>query len=207
MKNFLKLTAILCVICMALVLITGCFGCDDANIDADEYYANDYDASIEDDENEEVETERINLAELYNWNTREFEDIRHLLGRLIDVESVTDYEILGGGGVTFRSYRFESGNSVVFWFGDEIQSFYIDYDEADDRTRVHFNGIDGTSRRNDVIAALGEPYFTWDGGERLQYFYEFYAPGYEGTLPAWSVSFTFDDNLMVTAIYVGLHIN
>jgi len=157
---------------------------------------------------EEVAPPRINLAELFNWETREFEDIRHLLGELIFVQSITDYEILGGGGVTFRSYNFENGNSVIFWFDDIIQSIRVNYEQTQNKTGVHFNEINGTSHRNDIVATLGEPTFSTSDDEGTLYIYDFiYDFGDGFNLPVWNVGFTLDDNLMVTAISVALHIN
>jgi len=217
---------LLIVLAMALLVsLTGCSGYDENGVDigvADDYdvceYENereieDKNAEVENGASETVELPRVNLAELFNWETREFEDIRHLLGELIDVESVTDYEILGGGGVTFRSYNFENGNRFTFWFDYQVYGFSVDFEQAADRTQIHFNGIDGTSQRSDVISLLGEPDWAFDQTQterNIQYTYEMWDPNIpesERILPPFLLVFILDDDLRVIRINVGRWIN
>ena len=139
----------------------------------------------------EPQLERINLYELLNQDTGRFEDIRHLLGELIELRSEPNYEIMGGGGM-LHTYIFESGVEV-FFISDSLFWYEVDFEQTGDKTRFHFNGIDGTSTRDDVIERFGQP--TW---EHIS-FYNYNVDSGDDR-PIYDFGFAFDDDLMVTRI-------
>ena len=121
-----------------------------------------------------------------------FGEAQHLFGRLIGI-----------GHHESPLYYYENGLIVshlhIPYSPAPISSIIIDYGRADNRSAFHFNGIDGTSTYNDVVAMFGEPHMTRAGSdeERLGAVKSY---GYWVLEDSRVVRFNFDEDYNVVAI-------
>jgi len=150
-----------------------------------------------------LEGSRIDLLDLWNMG---FENVLDLMGVPYDVEIFPPVAIHCAYSLTEISrYAFNDGLSIFTVTGQErkyMRDITIDYGEAENKQQFHFNGIDGTSTRDDVLALFGIPLFYWwyEG-----YRWEFYdAEQFFHGAFATAFNFRYDENSMVTLISIGL---
>jgi hypothetical protein len=85
-------------------------------------------------------------VDLWSLLYSNLDEVRHLLGN--EIRSATD-------GVWDGRYSFDSG-LLLGIENNTIESISINYGQTGNRTAYYFNGIDGTSSYDDVIALLGD---------------------------------------------------
>ena len=101
----------------------------------------------------------IDIADL--WDTRHLDDVEQLLGEPIDVKIAPYGQWIRGSDVNeVKTYFFSHGISVDTYIYNGIESSYIDsllvdYQQAENKQLFHFDGIDGTSTRDDVVELFG----------------------------------------------------
>ena len=111
------------------------------------------------------------------------DSIRHLLGNQVGIDEMMPSTVI-----------FENGLRVEVH--DFVHSFLIIYELADDRTAFHFNGINGTSTADDVVAMFGDdPHFRETQPYSNIGAYSYWV--FDGTR---SVKFFFDENSIVEVI-------
>ena len=130
---------------------------------------------------------RVDLSSLLRDNN--FNEQRHLFGVQVGTNE--------GMGMHY-TYFFEGGLHVSV-HNDRIPSVSVDYRQAGNPSRHHFNGIDNTSTYDDVVAAFGnQPYNIRIGTDEERagavVSYGYWAEEHE------FVRFFFDANDMVIAI-------
>ena len=119
-------------------------------------------------------------------------DIQFLVGRELD-----DLRSLFGRQVGYAPHNlgpvhvFENG--LIIGAAETIMSILIDYERMENRYSFNFNGIDGKTTREGVLAILGEPYWMIEDEGR----YEF---GYHAAKYGQFVRFRFCENDYVASI-------
>ncbi|MCL2200100.1 MAG: DUF5640 domain-containing protein [Defluviitaleaceae bacterium] len=139
-------------------------------------------------------TARINIQELLG---ADFEPNRHLFGNLIGTSGLFDPDI-------HIVYEFDSGIIITNQSG--MSTISINFLQTPDLTQFHFDGIDGTSARHDLVATLGEPLSrnSHDSGH-VWYLYDCYDFGVGTQGLGRAVFFTFNAENRLTNIYAHIH--
>ena len=93
-----------------------------------------------------VETPPQAPVNLYPLLYRNLDEVRHVFGNEI---------YSGPSPIQYRRYEFDTGLRAIIDESGVILSIFLAYGQESNRTAYHFNGIDGTSTRDDVTAMFG----------------------------------------------------
>jgi len=141
------------------------------------------------------EVPRIDMYEL--WNIEYVEGVLELIGEPDFIEVVHIQRWCVTTWVEIHIHSFSDGLTIDVVMDEDgdflfVLGIAVNYKIAENKQRIHFNGIDGLSTRDDVIAIFGLPaHYIRDDDYKWEFYHGAYTLG---------IAFVYDESLTVNRI-------